>query len=104
MHKKHLSSIGGFAKKKKEPMLLPLAVGLLDSKGHDMSLSSVKEGASLHNFSNPDGSSVTTAVLRVDKAEQEFTFLDVKEKPVASLLRNFSAPVRLEEDQQKSAN
>jgi aminopeptidase N len=88
----------------KEPMLLPLAVGLLDSKGHDMSLSSVKEGASLHNFSNPDGSSVTTAVLRVDKAEQEFTFLDVKEKPVASLLRNFSAPVRLEEDQQKNAN
>ncbi len=82
----------------KEPMLLPLAVGLLDSKGHDMSLSSVKEGASLHNFSNPDGSSVTTAVLRVDKAEQEFTFLDVKEKPVASLLRNFSAPVRLVSD------
>jgi aminopeptidase N len=82
----------------KEPMLLPLAVGLLDSKGHDLSLSSVKEGASLHNFSNPDGSSVTTAVLRVDKAEQEFTFLDVKEKPVASLLRNFSAPVRLVSD------
>jgi len=82
----------------KEPMLIPLAVGLLDSKGNDMHLSSVKEGVSLHNFTNPDGSSVTTAVLRVDKAEQEFTFVDVKEKPVPSLLRNFSAPVRLVSD------
>jgi aminopeptidase N len=80
----------------KEPMLIPLAVGLLDSKGIDMHLSSVKEGTRLHSFSNPDGSPVTTAVLRVDKAEQEFIFLDIKEKPVASLLRNFSAPVRLD--------
>jgi aminopeptidase N len=80
----------------KEPMLIPLAVGLLDSKGIDMHLSSVKEGTRLHSFSNPDGSPVTTTVLRVDKAEQEFIFLDIKEKPVASLLRNFSAPVRLD--------
>jgi len=80
----------------KEPMLIPLAVGLLDSKGIDLHLSSVKEGTRLHSFSNPDGSPVTTAVLRVDKAEQEFIFLDIKEKPVASLLRNFSAPVRLD--------
>lgn len=32
------------------------------------------------------------------KAEHEFTFKDVTEKPVPSLLRNFSAPVRLNTD------
>jgi aminopeptidase N len=82
----------------KEPMLLPLAVGLLDSQGQDMRLTSVKDGASLHNLTSSDGSFVTTAVLHVDKAEQEFTFVDITEKPVPSLLRNFSAPVRLVSD------
>ncbi|XP_024366624.1 puromycin-sensitive aminopeptidase isoform X1 [Physcomitrium patens] len=82
----------------KEPMLLPLAVGLLDSQGNDMRLSSVKDGASLHNLSSSDGDFTTTAVLHVDKAEQEFTFLGITEKPVPSLLRNFSAPVRLVSD------
>ena len=51
----------------KEPMLLPLAVGLLDSQGQDMRLTSVKDGASLHNLTSSDGSFVTTAVLHVDK-------------------------------------
>lgn len=48
-------------------MLLPLAVGLLDSQGNDMRLSSVKDGASLHNLSSSDGDFTTTAVLHVDK-------------------------------------
>lgn len=48
-------------------MLLPLAVGLLDSQGQDMRLTSVKDGASLHNLTSSDGSFVTTAVLHVDK-------------------------------------
>nr|PNR47635.1 hypothetical protein PHYPA_012108 [Physcomitrium patens] len=83
---------------KKEPMLLPLAVGLLDSHGHDMRLTSVKDGTSLHNLTSVDGDYTTTAVLHVDKAEQEFTFVNITEKPVPSLLRNFSAPVRLVSD------
>jgi len=82
----------------KEPMLLPLAVGLLDSHGKDMRLTSVKDGASLHNLTSAEGDFTTTAVLQVDKAEQEFTFVDIAEKPVPSLLRNFSAPVRLVSD------
>lgn len=32
------------------------------------------------------------------QAEQEFTFVNITEKPVPSLLRNFSAPVRLVSD------
>ena len=32
------------------------------------------------------------------QAEQEFAFVDIAEKPVPSLLRNFSAPVRLVSD------
>ncbi|XP_024396860.1 puromycin-sensitive aminopeptidase [Physcomitrium patens] len=83
---------------KKEPMLLPLAVGLLDSHGHDMRLTSVKDGASLHHLTSADGDYTTTAVLHVDKTEQEFTFMNITEKPVPSLLRNFSAPVRLVSD------
>ncbi|KAG0609811.1 hypothetical protein M758_7G015800 [Ceratodon purpureus] len=83
---------------KKEPMLLPLAVGLLDSHGQDMRLTSVKDGSSLHNLTSAEGDFTTTAVLHVDKAEQEFTFIDIAEKPVPSLLRNFSAPVRLVSD------
>lgn len=48
-------------------MLLPLAVGLLDSHGQDMRLTSVKDGASLHNLTSVEGDFTTTAVLHVDK-------------------------------------
>jgi hypothetical protein len=35
-------------------------------------------------------------VLRVDQEEQEFVFTDVASEPVPSLLRDFSAPVKME--------
>ncbi len=35
-------------------------------------------------------------VLRLEEQQQSFTILDVPEKPVLSVLRNFSAPVKLE--------
>lgn len=38
----------------------------------------------------------TSAVLRLEKAQQEFTFTEVAEQPVPSLCRNFSAPVKLQ--------
>jgi hypothetical protein len=38
---------------------------------------------------------VTTKVLLVTEAQQEFVFTEVPEKPVPSLLRNYSAPVKL---------
>lgn len=35
-------------------------------------------------------------VLRVDQERQEFVFTDVASEPVPSLLRDFSAPVKME--------
>ncbi len=68
----------------KLPFHIPVAVGLLDAAGNDMRLvvDSVDRG--------------TTAVLELTQAEQTFVFTDVKEQPVPSVLRGFSAPVVLQ--------
>ena len=42
------------------------------------------------------GGGETTKVLLVKDARQEFVFTEVPEQPVPSLLRNFSAPVKLQ--------
>lgn len=75
-------------------MLLPVTVGLLGTDGNDLPLTSVN-GQSLVGS---DGVAPTSTVLRVDEAEQSFTFENIPSKPVPSLLRNFSAPVRLTSD------
>ena len=67
----------------KIPMLCPIAIGLVGPDGEDMELTL-------------DGESHgTTAVLGFDRAEAAYTFTGVNAKPVPSILRNFSAPVRL---------
>ncbi len=66
-------------KKPKQPLHIPLAVGLLSSEGSDLL---------------PD----KTQMLNLTDANQSFTFEGIKEPPVPSLLRDFSAPVRLEFD------
>ena len=68
----------------KLPFHIPVAVGLLDGAGNDMRLvvDGVDRGA--------------TAVLELTQAAQTFVFTDVKEQPVASVLRGFSAPVILQ--------
>ncbi|MBI5556162.1 MAG: aminopeptidase N [Deltaproteobacteria bacterium] len=71
---------------KKEPFHIPLAVGLLDSQGRDMEL--CLQGRDM-------GRSV---VLDVKEKRQTFVFEQVREKPVPSLLRGFSAPVKLHYD------
>uniref|UniRef100_A0A0C9RN16 Puromycin-sensitive aminopeptidase n=1 Tax=Wollemia nobilis TaxID=56998 RepID=A0A0C9RN16_9CONI len=81
----------------KEPMFIPVSLGLLDCKGKDMPLTSVYNGKSLLSFTS-EGHPVSTVVLRVEKEEEEFVFANVPERPVPSLLRNFSAPVRLVSD------
>lgn len=72
------------------PFHIPVAVGLLDAAGKDMSL----------NRSNLNGQalSTTTAMLELTKASQDFVFTDIAEEPVPSILRNFSAPVVLDYD------
>lgn len=72
----------------KGPLLIPFAVGLLGANGADLPLR--REGEQ-----EPSG---TTRVLEFTKREQSFTFVDVNEAPLPSLLRNFSAPVIVEFD------
>ncbi|KAM5572421.1 puromycin-sensitive aminopeptidase [Rosa sericea] len=81
----------------KEPMFIPVAVGLLDSTGKEISLSSVYHDGTLQSIAS-NGQPVYTTVLRVTKKEQEFVFSDVSERPIPSLLRGYSAPIRLETD------
>ncbi|KAK7358602.1 hypothetical protein VNO77_00536 [Canavalia gladiata] len=81
----------------KEPMFIPVAVGLLDSTGKDIPLSTVNHNGTQQSVSSND-QSVSTTVLRVTKKEEEFVFTDIFERPVPSLLRGYSAPIRLESD------
>ena len=74
-------------------MLIPIAVGLLGPDGADLPL--VLRGTPAPA---PGQSAPTTAVLRLEAAEGVFVFEGVKARPVVSLLRGFSAPVRLESD------
>ncbi|MEE4140494.1 aminopeptidase N [Pseudomonas viridiflava] len=69
----------------KQPFVIPVDLGLLDSQGNDIALRLSGEGTATG----------TTRVLSVTEAEQTFTFVDVTEKPLPSLLRGFSAPVKL---------
>ncbi|KAK7251343.1 hypothetical protein RIF29_34447 [Crotalaria pallida] len=81
----------------KEPMFIPVAVGLLDSTGKDIPLSTLYHDETLKSVSCKD-QPVFTTVLRVTKKEEEFVFADIFERPVPSLLRGYSAPIRLESD------
>ncbi|XP_043690608.1 puromycin-sensitive aminopeptidase-like [Telopea speciosissima] len=81
----------------KEPMFIPVAVGLLDKNGKDMPLTSVyHEGMLLSVEKN--GQPVFTTVLQVKKKEEEFEFSDVFERPTPSFLRGYSTPIRLDSD------
>ncbi|XP_038874593.1 puromycin-sensitive aminopeptidase [Benincasa hispida] len=81
----------------KEPMFIPVALGLLDSSGNNLRLSSIYHDGVLQSLSEND-QPVYSTVLRLTKKEEEFIFSDIPERPVPSLLRGYSAPVRLETD------
>jgi len=72
---------------KKKPFHIPLRLGLLDSEGRDLALSLAGDDAAR---------SATDRVLAVTEAEQQFVFENIESEPVPSLLRGFSAPVRLQ--------
>ena len=69
----------------KEPFVIPVALGLLDANGAEIAL----------RLQGEDAASGTMRVLAVNEAEQTFTFVEVPEQPLPSLLRGFSAPVKL---------
>ena len=61
----------------KEPLVIPVAMGLLGPDGAEL---------------------VPTQLLELDSPEQSFSFPDLPARPVPSLLRGFSAPVVLNHD------
>ncbi|KAF5935449.1 hypothetical protein HYC85_026578 [Camellia sinensis] len=81
----------------KEPMFIPVVVGLLDSRGKDMPLSSVYHGGKLESVACND-QPIYSTVLRITKKEEEFVFSDISERPIPSILRGYSAPIRLDSD------
>ncbi|XP_058199327.1 puromycin-sensitive aminopeptidase [Rhododendron vialii] len=81
----------------KEPMFIPVAVGLLDSSGKDMPLSSVYHDGKLESVACGD-QAVYSTVLKITKKEEEFVFSDISQRPIPSLLRGYSAPIRLDSD------
>ena len=71
----------------KQPFHIPLLVGLLDADGKDLALSLQGDSAK--------PSADTSCMLHVTQTSQEFVFENVSAKPIPSLLRGFSAPIRL---------
>ncbi|MDH4548859.1 aminopeptidase N [Pseudomonas sp. BN607] len=69
----------------KLPFVIPVELGLLDAAGNDLPLQLMGEAAAQG----------TSRVLSVTEAEQTFTFQGIQAKPLPSLLRGFSAPVKL---------
>lgn len=73
----------------KEPFHFPFAVGLLGEGGKALA-ASLADPAQL---ARKEGSSF---ILEVTKPKETFLFEGVKEKPILSLNRNFSAPIKLQ--------
>jgi aminopeptidase N len=71
----------------KLPMLIPLAMGLLGPDGAELPTRLEEEAESR------DG----TRVITLAEARERFRFVDVPAPPVPSLLRGFSAPVKLKD-------
>jgi aminopeptidase N len=66
----------------KAPMLIPVALGLVGKNGADLTLM-------------VEGKPLPRNVIEVKAPNQSFVFTGIAERPIASLNRNFSAPVKL---------
>ena len=81
-HKYHLTirqftpATPGQSAESKKPLLIPVVIGILSRKTGQEILPSV--------------------VLKLDQMEQEFVFDNIKETPILSFLRDFSAPVKVD--------
>jgi len=70
----------------KRPFHLPLRLALLGADGAEMPL----------RLPDEEGFRGSERIVAIREAEQELVFTGLKERPVPSLLRGFSAPVRLD--------
>ena len=69
----------------KSALVIPFAVGLLSPEGEEYPLQLIGE----------DKPSGTSRLLLLEEHNQSFTFVGIPQLPVPSLLRNFSAPIKL---------
>ena len=70
--------------KEKLPFHIPLAVGLLDARGNDLPL----------KLAPDETAKQYTVTLSLQQTKQTYTFHEVAEKPLVSIGRGFSAPVK----------
>jgi aminopeptidase N len=70
----------------KKPMHIPVRFGLVGQNGEDMA------------YDKASGATITGNVIQLTEAKQTIVFHGVSSRPVPSLLRGFSAPVRLAMD------
>ncbi|HEY8034927.1 MAG TPA: aminopeptidase N [Methylobacter sp.] len=68
----------------KEPLHIPVTVGLLN-----------KDGSVAHCKLQGSNQACNEVILQLTQPEQTFTFESLPEQPVVSILRGFSAPVKL---------
>ena len=67
----------------KQPVVIPIALGLIDPSGKEMTI-------------EPDTGPLPNGVFVLDAPTGSLTFKNVMERPVPSLLRGFSAPIILD--------
>ena len=70
------------------PLHVPFALGLLDNKGRDIPL----------RLQGEETAVAGTRMLALTRADETFVFEDIPGLPVPSLLRGFSAPVKIHSD------
>ncbi|MEZ5785576.1 MAG: aminopeptidase N [Xanthobacteraceae bacterium] len=70
----------------KAPMVVPLAIGLVDEEGNDLPLTVT------------DGQALSRGVLTLTKAAETFVFTGLPTRPALSINRGFSAPVKISAD------
>ncbi|MEJ2620075.1 MAG: aminopeptidase N [Candidatus Thiodiazotropha sp.] len=74
--------------KQKKPLHIPIVLALLDGQGNSLPL----------KLSEDSATPVTEQLLELKETTQTFTFHGLTQQPVPSILRGFSAPVKLEYD------
>ncbi|MFP4895566.1 aminopeptidase N [Paraburkholderia sp. EG304] len=89
LHQGYGDAVPAARETQKGPLLIPFAIGLIGNDGRDLPLQLDGEAKA---------SDSTTRVLEFAQTEQTFTFVNVGQEPLPSLLRNFSAPVIVEYD------
>lgn len=73
----------------KQPLMIPVAMGLVDKQGKSLLLQLAAETSAYQG---------DTCVLLLTESQQQFVFINVTEPPYLSLLRGFSAPVKLKQN------